>query len=314
MGLIDKVEVSRVNSCEQHAPGPFDEGKPNQEGSREVLDCDYTVTDYRPADRNEDWQAWDVTDEETTIAIEGRAPDDLCDLVEKETPYDAIWRHEGEATKVVEIRQYWAEKTAVYLDEAPRNQAVNVKDSDGLNDLLEKRDVADGIDPHQLEGAWYFPNKNDAAAAFDTTDDADETLDTWKTIKNLTQAERDMVLTNDVDLPGEGEVETHDRAKSLIEENSWSYGRRAGILAAMYLTDEPRYKTINNIISDPDFQTNGLTKCWYQYQDRAEEVVWEIRNIWPHIPEERMTPTMQELLEELDKTGDLDRPIEWNEG
>lgn len=224
------------------------------------------------------WEAWELTDEEDGIVLEGAAPDDLAGEVENTSHYDVKWAYEVDTATVVDRRIEIAERDAYFVEKPPQNVAEPIGHREAV-ELIEHRGLEASMG--QMEGAWYFPLKNEVGVHFSREDDAGESYDTYRAIKNLSEDEKALVRGEWDALDSRDEKTIEELQAEIYEETTWA--RFESGITACWIRDITDYREIADRL-DSNYQTT--TNSIYHIRDKLEMRAIEQRRVYPAVPDD----------------------------
>lgn len=259
-----------------------------------------------PSDEDEVYVMRKVHDASRAVAYPDSYPDTLRRELEEEG-WECVPRHELTQARVrqpanidVNVEIPDSDET-YYLEHAPENHYTGF-DFGVAEDLASRR----GVSPDEITGAWYFPLRRRVEVAHETMM-ADKTTESLA-VFTADDEEHERILDNAADdTTAEGTDKlTHDELAERIHANSGLYPRESEILASM-ARGSYMYRRIAKEIDD-DISGNSVSKSLYQYTDRCEKIAWEVRHVWPQLPQSQITDEMQELIDSVD-TSNPEAPL-----
>jgi len=235
--------------------------------------CDLLVTDEREG--VEVYRVWEAKDDHSMLVVEDAAEEAVLDYLQEQDGWeDAVWASEAERTRVKYAVKEVREETVFYLEEPPRDAYEDIGRLEAL-EILDQR----GIEPDNLEDAWYWPQKNKAAFHFVSVDSHGETYQTLREVANLDDVERGLVAGRWPD-EEDSRKSIEELQEEIYEKTTWAEFE-SGIIACWRrgITD---YEEIADAL-DSNYQT--VTNSVYHIRDKLEMRAREQRDVYPAVPE-----------------------------
>lgn len=216
--------------------------------------------------KEQHYRAWDVVDEEMTVAVEDAAPDAALDAVESEG-FSPVWSSEINSDRIKVVKAEVRERDAYYVEEPPDEVYETVTRSDA-GEFLEHR----GVDYGSVRESWYYPEIGELVVLCDRVDSSGEVSRIIYRFSRLSSAELELIRNGES--LDEGSLDERVQAHAdKIEEYSPFSPQQAKVVAGVTFG-------LDNVeigrIFDKDCRTVGSIKTqikhkWDSYRWVVEE-------------------------------------------